>query len=66
MRPSLPCEKCGEVDDLETVDPLGFHVDWGVLWKCRCGNTRAVEISNHIPQDLVIKAMERGEIKRFN
>lgn len=65
MTPSLPCKKCGNVDDLETVDPLGFHVDKGVLWKCQCGNTRAVEISDHIPQELVIKAMVRGEIKRL-
>jgi len=47
---------CGQVDDLETVDPLGTHADKAVIWNCRCGNTRAILISHHIPKELVRKA----------
>jgi hypothetical protein len=45
------------VDNLETVEPLGICADKLVLWNCRCGSTRAVEISHHAPQELVRKAM---------
>ena len=70
MTPSLPCVKCGLVDDLETVYPLGIHLDKAVLWNCRCGNTRAVAISHHPPQGIVRKAMEmdkkRDWFKRYH
>jgi hypothetical protein len=63
MTPSLPCAKCGQVDNLETVNPLGIHVDKAVLWNCRCGNTRAVAISHLIPQELVRKAMVMDKMR---
>ena len=63
MKPSLPCVKCGKVDDLETVNPIGVLMDETVLWGCRCGNTRAVAISHHIPQELVRKAIIADEIR---
>jgi hypothetical protein len=62
MTPSLPCPKCGQVDDLETVIPIGTHIEKAVIWNCRCGNTRAVEISHHTPQTLVRKAMVADEM----
>ena len=63
MRPSLPCANCGQVDDLETVHPLGICADTAVLWNCRCGNTRAVVIGCFIPQELVRKAMVMDETR---
>jgi hypothetical protein len=63
MTPSLPCAKCGQVDNLETVNPLGIHVDMAVLWNCRCGTTRAVGISQLTPQELVRKAMIMDEMR---
>jgi hypothetical protein len=63
MTPSLPCAKCGQVDNLEAVNPLGIHVDKAVLWNCRCGNTRAVAISHLTPQELVRKAMVMDEMR---
>jgi hypothetical protein len=63
MTPSQPCTICGQVDNLETVDPLGVYLDKAILWICRCGNTRAVEISFRAPQELVRKAMIIDEIK---
>jgi len=57
MTKSIPCAKCAQVDDLETVNPLGIHMDKAVLWNCRCGNTRAVAVSYYTPQELVRKAM---------
>jgi hypothetical protein len=57
MTPSIPCATCGQVDELETVNPLGIHLDKAVLWNCRCGNTRAVAVSHRIPPELVRKAM---------
>jgi hypothetical protein len=56
MTSSLPCAKCGQVDDLETVNPLGTHADKAVIWNCRCGNTRAVMISHHTPYGLIRRA----------
>jgi hypothetical protein len=63
MTPSLPCAKCGHVDDMEAVNPLGIHGDKAVLWNCRCGNTRAVEVSHYTPQELVRKAMVVDEMR---
>jgi hypothetical protein len=57
MTPSLPCANCGQVDDLETVNPIGIHSDKAVIWNCQCGNTRALLISHHIPKELVRKAI---------
>jgi hypothetical protein len=57
MTPSLPCAMCGHIDDLEIVNPLGTHADKAVIWNCSCGNTRAVVISHHTPQELVRKAI---------
>ncbi len=63
MMPSLPCAKCGQVDDLETVNPLGIHLENSVIWNCRCGSTRAVAISHHTPQELVKKAIVMDEMR---
>jgi hypothetical protein len=63
MTPSLPCLKCGQVDDLETINPLGVHLDKAVIWNCRCGNSRAVPISHHIPQELLRKAKVAEEMR---
>jgi len=60
---SLPCPNCGQVDDLETVNPLGILMDKAVIWNCRCGSTRAVGISHHAPQELVRKAMVMDETR---
>ena len=66
MTPSLPCAKCGQVDNLKTVNPLGIHVDKAVLWNCRCGNTRAVAISPHTPQELVRRAVAMDEMRDWS
>lgn len=63
MTPSLPCPKCGHVDDLETVTPLWMLMDEAVLWKCRCGITREILISHHPPQELIRKAKEVNELR---
>ena len=57
MMKSIPCAECGQVDDLETVHPIGTHADKAVIWNCRCGNTRAVMISHHTPHELIRKAI---------
>lgn len=57
MLRSLPCPNCGQVDVLETVIPLGIFVDKAVLWNCRCGSTRAVDIDYHAPLELIRKAV---------
>ncbi len=62
MMESIPCRKCGRVDDLETVNPLGIHLDKAVLWNCRCGNTRAVAVCHDSAQELVRKAMGMDEM----
>lgn len=56
MTKSIPCAKCGQVDDMETVNPLGIHGDKAVLWNCRCGNTRAFAVIDYKAQELVRKA----------
>jgi len=61
MMKSIPCTKCGRVDDLETVNPLGIHLDKAVLWNCRCGSTRAVAVCHYSAQELVRKAMGMDE-----
>ena len=58
MTPSLPCENCGKVDDLETVNPLWILGDKAVLWDCRCGSIRVL-INHHTQQELVRKAIDR-------
>jgi hypothetical protein len=63
MTPSLPCEKCGRVDDLETVNPRGILAAEVVLWDCRCGYPRAVAIDHDTPRELIRKAIEAGELK---
>lgn len=63
MTPSLPCPKCGQVDNLETVNPRGIlAADW-ILWRCRCGYPREVAINHRTPRELVRKAIEAGEMK---
>jgi len=57
MERSRPCPNCGQVDDLETVTPIGIFMDRSVLWNCRCGSTRAVDINYHAPLELIRKAM---------
>ena len=57
MTQSIACAKCGQVDDLETVTPLGFHMDKAVLWNCQCGSTRAIAVCDYTAQELVRKAM---------
>jgi hypothetical protein len=54
---SPPCPKCGRIDDLAFVAPLGTHLDKAVLWQCPCGNTRAVLINRHVPRVLIEKAL---------
>jgi hypothetical protein len=60
---SIACAKCGQVDDLETVNPLGIHLDKAVIWNCRCGNTRAVAVFDYTAQGLVRKAMAIEEMR---
>ena len=62
MMKSIPCTKCGRVDDLESVNPLGIHMDKAVLWNCRCGSTRAVAVCHYSAQELVRKAMGMDEM----
>lgn len=57
MMKSTTCAKCGKVDDLETVSPLGIHLDKAVVWNCQCGNTRAISVSDNTARELVRKAM---------
>jgi len=57
MTPSLPCAKCGQVDDLETVHPIGIIMGQLIEWECPCGITRIVAITHHVPQELVRKAI---------
>jgi hypothetical protein len=58
MTPSLPCAKCGQVDDLETIHPTGIVAGQFVEWECPCGINRLVEINRHVPQELIRKAIE--------
>ena len=64
MTPSLPCAMCGNIDDLETVNPLGTHAHKAVIWNCRCGNPRAVVISYHTPRELVRRAIVADKMGR--
>jgi hypothetical protein len=63
MTKSIPYAKCGQVDELETVNPLGIHKDKAVLWNCRCGSTRAVAVIDYTAQELVRRAMAMDEIR---
>jgi len=63
MMKSISCTKCGQVDDLETVIPLGIHLDKAVLWNCVCGSTRAVAVIDSTAQELVRKAMVMDEMR---
>ena len=63
MMKSIACAKCGQVDHLETVNPLGIHGDKAVLWNCRCGNTRAVAVCDSTAQELVRKVMAMDEMR---
>ncbi len=63
MMKSISCAKCGQVDDLETVIPLGIHMDKAVLWNCVCGSTRAVSVIDYTAQELVRKAMVMDEMR---
>jgi hypothetical protein len=63
---SIACAKCGQVDDLETVLPLGIHMDKAVLWNCVCGSTRAVAVIDYTAQELVRKAMVMDEMRDWN
>ena len=54
---SIACSQCGQVDDLDAVNPLGIHMDKAVLWNCRCGSTRAVAVCDYTAQELVRKAI---------
>jgi hypothetical protein len=58
MTPSLPCAKCGQVDDLETVKPIRMIMDRLIEWECPCGIKRLVEITHRVPQELIKKAIE--------
>jgi hypothetical protein len=66
MTKSIACAKCGQVDDLGTVNPLGIHMDKLVLWNCGCGSTRAVAVIDSTAQELVRKAMLMVEMRGFN
>jgi hypothetical protein len=63
MIKSTTCAKCGKADDLETVHPLGIHLDNAVLWNCQCGSTRAVAVWDCTAQELVRKAMAMDEMR---
>ena len=63
-RLSTPCPYCGRVDNLETIDPTGIHMDRAIQWQCRCKNLRTLEINYHTPQSLVRKAMAADEERR--
>lgn len=63
MTLSYPCPVCGQVDDLEQVNPSGILLDKLVQWECICHNTRSVAIDHRIPQELVRKAMLRDEMR---
>ena len=56
---STPCSICGRIEDLALVDPIGTHLIRGILWDCRCGNTRAVLINRFTPSALIEKAIAR-------
>jgi hypothetical protein len=58
MTPSLPCVKCGQVDDLETVEPIRTIMDRIIEWECPCGIKRLITITPDVPQALIIKAIE--------
>ena len=66
MMKSIACAKCGQVDDLEIVIPLGIHLDKAVPWNCECGSTRAVAVIDHTAQELVRKAMVMVEMRGCN
>jgi predicted nucleic acid-binding Zn ribbon protein len=52
------------VDDLETIDPTGVHLDRLLQWECCvCKNSRVVEINHHIPGETVRRAMFKDEIR---
>ncbi len=61
MMPSLPCPNCGQIELLETVNPLGIFEDKAVFWLCPCGYPRVTEIHDHTPQELVRKALAANE-----
>lgn len=63
MTPSPPCAVCGHVADLETITPTGIHMNKCVAWQCSCKNTRMVEITHHVPQSLVRRAMIADEMR---
>lgn len=60
MTPSLPCAKCGRIDDLETIEPIRTIMGELIEWECPCGINRVVEI-HRVPRELVKKAMEADE-----
>jgi hypothetical protein len=51
------------VDDLETIVPTGIHMDRLIQWECPCRNTRMIEITHHVPQILVRRAILRDEMR---
>lgn len=61
---SLDCPNCGQVDDLETVNPTGISFGLVVLWNCGCGNTRAIELSESPPQELIRKAILADDMRK--
>jgi hypothetical protein len=60
---SIACAKCDQVDGLDTVNPLGIHLDKAVIWECRCGNTRAVAVCDYTAQELVRRATAMEEMR---
>jgi hypothetical protein len=56
---STPCSTCGRIEDLALVDPIGTHLIRGILWDCRCGNTRVALINRYTPSALIEKAIAR-------
>lgn len=66
MTKSVACAKCGQVYDLETVIPLGVHMDKAVPWNCICGSTRALAVIDYTAQEFVRKAMVMDEIRDRN
>lgn len=56
MTPSLPCQCCGRVDDLDNINPTGIMLSVLVQWECPCSNTRTVHKDKVSPR--ILRAAE--------
>ena len=37
-----PCPKCGRIEPIKDIEPIGIQFDVLVAWNCRCGTTRCL------------------------